>query len=189
MTTLSVMTTTTMKRTVAAGALILALVVGCGTAKARAQESSGATKGTEQERSKPAEAYRLDFSINELEDGKKINTRQYSLNLNANDDNEIRIAMHIPVEVKEGEIQNLDVSTSIWSRLRKYNDQLELSVRSTITNFATPDQAHDSRPVLRELKINASTLVLLGKPMMLGSVDDPNSKRQFQLEVTVTKLR
>jgi hypothetical protein len=43
--------------------------------------------------------------------------------------------------------------------------------------------------VIRQLKINASTLVLLGKPMVVGIVDDPNSKRQFQLEVTVTKLR
>jgi hypothetical protein len=43
--------------------------------------------------------------------------------------------------------------------------------------------------VLRQLNINASTLAVLGKPMILGSVDDPNSKRQFQLEVTVTKLR
>jgi hypothetical protein len=28
-----------------------------------------------------------------------------------------------------------------------------------------------------------------GKPMVIGSVDDPDSKRTFQLEVTVTKLR
>jgi len=28
-----------------------------------------------------------------------------------------------------------------------------------------------------------------GKAMVIGSVDDPNSKRQFQLEVTVTKLK
>jgi hypothetical protein len=30
---------------------------------------------------------------------------------------------------------------------------------------------------------------LPGKPMVVGSVDDPNSKREFQLEVTVTKLK
>ena len=36
---------------------------------------------------------------------------------------------------------------------------------------------------------SGSTLALLGKPMVMGSVDDPNSKRQFQLEVTMTKLR
>jgi hypothetical protein len=43
--------------------------------------------------------------------------------------------------------------------------------------------------VIRQLKISGSTLALLGKPMVMGSVDDPNSKRQFQLEVTMTKLR
>jgi hypothetical protein len=32
-------------------------------------------------------------------------------------------------------------------------------------------------------------VVVLDKPMLMGVVDDPNSKRQFQLEVTVTKLR
>jgi hypothetical protein len=37
--------------------------------------------------------------------------------------------------------------------------------------------------------ISGSTLVISDKPVIIGSVDDPNSKRQFQLEVTVTKLR
>ena len=76
------MIVTTIKKAVAAGALIVALGVGCGISQARSQESSGTTKTTEQEPSKPVEAYRLDFSITELEDGKKINTRQYSVNLN-----------------------------------------------------------------------------------------------------------
>jgi len=29
----------------------------------------------------------------------------------------------------------------------------------------------------------------MGKPLVVGSVDDPSSKKQFQLEVTVTKLK
>ena len=135
------------------------------------------------------EAYRLDFSINELEDGKTINSRKYSLNLNANDSNEIKIGTRVPVESKHEEFQYLDIGTSIWSKLQMRNGQLELAVRAETSNFATPDQAHDTRPVIRQFKINGSTLVTLGKPMMIGSVDDPNSKRQFQLEVTVTKLR
>jgi hypothetical protein len=44
-------------------------------------------------------------------------------------------------------------------------------------------------PLLRQLRINASTVAMPGKPTVIGVVDDPNSKRQFQLEVTVTKLR
>jgi hypothetical protein len=42
---------------------------------------------------------------------------------------------------------------------------------------------------VRQFKINASTLALLGKPMVVGSVDDQNSKRHFQLEVTVSKVK
>ncbi len=185
------MTATKVKKTVAAGVLIIALTVAGGISKARAQESIAATKSTSQEPAKSLEAYRLDFSINELEDGKKINTRQYSMNLNANDSNEVKIGTRVPVEAKQGEVQYMDVGTSIWSRLAMHNDQLELVVRAEISNFAIPEQAqgHDAHPVVRQFKINASTLALLGKSMVLGSVDDPNSKRQFQLEVTVTRLR
>jgi hypothetical protein len=178
----------TMIRIAVVGAFCLALVVASGTSRAWAQESSVSTKSAVQE---PLEAYRLDFSINELEDGKKINTRQYSMNLNGDDPNEIKIGTRVPVEGKQGEVQYIDVGTNIWSRLKVRNGQLDLTVHTEISNFAIPEQAqgHDSRPVIRQLKISASTLALLGKPMVLGSVDDPNSKRQFQVEVTVTKLR
>jgi hypothetical protein len=181
----------TIKKAVAAGALIVALGVGGGISQARAQESSGSTKTTEQEPSKPVEAYRLDFSITELEDGKKINTRQYSMNLNTNDSNEIKIGTRVPVEGKQGEVQYIDVGTNISGRLQMRNGQLELFVHAEMSNFAIPEQAQgrDPRPVIRQLKISGSTLALLGKPMVMGSVDDPNSKRQFQLEVTMTKLR
>jgi hypothetical protein len=185
------MTMVRVKKTVAAGALIAALAVSGGTSRALAQESGDSSKSTTLESSKPVEAYRLDFSVNELEDGKKINTRQYSMNLNANDANEIKIGTRIPVEPKAGEFQYIDVGTNIWSRLGVHNGQLELAVRADISNFAIPEQAsgHESRPVIRQLQIKASTVALLGKPMVVGSLDDPNSKRQFQVEVTVTKLR
>jgi hypothetical protein len=141
---------------------------------------------------KPVHAYRLDFSVNELEDGKKINTRQYSLNLNADDANEIKIGTRVPVETGQDQFQYLDVGTSIWCRIGERSDGVPLSVRAEISNFAPipgQDAVHSTRPVIRQFKINASTLALLGKPTVVGSVDDPNSKRQFQLEVTVTKLR
>ncbi len=175
----------------ALAALMIALMFAGGMNSARAQESTASAKSTAQEPTKSLEAYRLDFSVDELQDGKKMNTRQYSMNLNAGDSNELKIGTRVPVEGKQGEIQYIDVGTSIWSRLSSHNGQLELAVRAEISNFAMPEQAeaHDPRPVLRQLKISSSTLALLGKPMVVGSVDDPNSKRQFQLEVTVTKLR
>jgi hypothetical protein len=157
----------------------------------RAQDQSSA-KSPAEGPDKPVSAYRLDFSVNELEDGKKVNSRQYSLNLNSGDGNEVKIGTKVPVEVKEGEMQYIDVGTNIWSRVKERDNGLLLEARAEISSFANPDQAtrcSNSMPSLRQLRINASTVAFVGKPMVVGSVDDPGSRRQFQLEVTVTKLR
>jgi 3D (Asp-Asp-Asp) domain-containing protein len=175
------------KKMVVATALLLIMTAG-GISRASAQDSSKPKSAPETE--KAVNAYRLDFSVNEFEDGKKINTRQYSMNLNAEDANDIKIGTRVPVESKQGEFTYLDVGTSIWCRIGERPNGLPISVRAEISNFAMPDQqGQQVRPVLRQLSIRASTVAQLGKPMVVGSVDDPNSKRQFQLEVTVTKLK
>jgi|HubBroStandDraft_4_1064222.scaffolds.fasta_scaffold15990_5 hypothetical protein len=193
---------------------ILAFMIGWGLA-AHGQDSPAAksdadAKGLAQEKAKadtaaayervhqaawaalhPVHAYRVDFSLNELEDGKKINTRQYAVNVNSNESNEIKIGTKVPVETKDSEFQYMDVGTNVWCRIEERPDGVALSVRAENSNFAIPEQGagHDARPVIRQLKISGSTLALLDRPMIVGSMDDPNSKRQFQLEVTVTKLR
>jgi hypothetical protein len=65
-----------------------------------------------------------------------------------------------------------------------------VNVNTEISNFAVPDQQGASlRPAIRQMKIESSTIAIVGKQMVVGSVDDPNSKRQFQLEMVVTKLK
>lgn len=139
--------------------------------------------------------YRLDFAINELDDAKKINTRHYSMNLgigpsNVGPEKELKIGTRIPIEADQGKFQYLDVGTTVQAQLREFKGSTSLEARVEITNFATPDQAtKGGQPLLRQMIISGSTLVISDKPVIIGSVDDPNSKRQFQLEVTVTRLR
>jgi hypothetical protein len=141
-------------------------------------------------------AYRLDFTLTELEDGKKINSRQYSMNSRSEDWNEIKIGSRVPVESKGEEWQYLDVGTNIRCKLLDQTDMaslggsVALSVNADLSSFAIPEQQGQSvHPTIRQMKIGASTIAVVGKPMVVGVVDDPNSKRQFQLEVVVTKLR
>jgi hypothetical protein len=184
-----------MRKALRVGAIaILGFIIGWGVA-GHAQDAAPAKSGTEEKPTshmeKPVHAYRVDFSLNELEDGKKINTRQYSLNVNSNESDEIKIGTRVPVDAGRDEFQYLDLGTNVWCRIEDRSDGVALSVRAENSNFAVPEQGtgHDARPVIRQLKISGSTLAMLGKPMVVGSMDDPNSKRQFQLEVTVTKLR
>jgi len=162
-----------------------------GLARARAQEPA-TTKTKSDDSEKTLAAFRLDFALSESEEGKKLNTRHYSMNLvpGYSPSNEIKIGSRVPVEGKEGAMQYIDVGTNIWSRMTEHGDALQLEVKAELTNFANPEQeGQRSMPLLRQLRINASTVATLGKPTVVGVVDDPNSKRQFQLEVTVTKLR
>jgi hypothetical protein len=139
--------------------------------------------------------YRIEFAINELEDSKKINTRHYSMNLSVgpgvvSPTKGLKIGTRVPVEAEQGKFQYLDVGTNIEAQLREFKGSTSLDVRVEISNFATPDQASKGgQPLLRQMVISGSTLVVLDKPFIVGTVDDPNSKRQFQLEVTVTKLK
>ena len=193
-----------LKKIFVAVALVASLTLGPTAIRARAQDSAPAKAAAEA--AEPGHSYRLDFTLNEIEDGKKINSRQYAMNLNSGDQSELKIGTRVPVEVKQSEIQYLDVGTSIWCRLRDrgsrdvsergirdlswLGNDVMLNVRAELSNFAIPDQQGQSmRPAIRQMKIESSAIATVSKGMVIGTVDDPNSKRQFQLEVMVTKLK
>jgi len=157
------------------------------------------------EREKAIQPYRLDFSLNELDGGKKTNSRHYSLDLTAGNANEIKIGTRVPVVTAQAgtnalvntQWQYVDIGTSIWAHLRESQDdsqdyQLEVTVRSDVSDIDKGKEAIGagvSAPIIRQMKINGTTLLVIGKPIVIGTLDDPNSSRQFQLEVTATKLR
>ncbi|MGH9494794.1 MAG: hypothetical protein ACRD3B_07350 [Candidatus Sulfotelmatobacter sp.] len=185
-----------MLKRILVGSAGLLVVLATSILPAAAQEASK----TKSDAAQVGHAYRLDFTLNELEDGKRINFRQYSINLNGGDHSDIKIGTRVPVESgKAGEYQYLDVGTSIWCRMRDYRDvpwlgdDLLLDVQADISNFAGSDQPRQPGPMpgplIRQMKVNANTIAVVGKQISLGTVDDPNSKRQFQLEVTVVKLK
>jgi hypothetical protein len=179
-------------------AIILCLLWG-GLRVTQAQEGSADAKN-----GKPSvvQPYRLDFSFNELEGDKTVNTRHYTMNLTSAQSHEIKIGSRVPVasgttiktENFPIQFQYLDVGTTIWAQLRPTanSNEEELVVRSEVSNLDLTSEAGSASriaPVIRRINIDGSTLVTLGKPLLIGSMDDPNSKRQFQLEVTVTKLK
>lgn len=179
-----------LKKMLLAAGMMLAVALAPGL-RVSAQDAKPAP-----EAEKTPGAYRLDFLVSEMEDGKKINSRQYLMNSRSGDENEIKIGTRIPIESKDGQFNYLDVGTSIHCRLRDQVDMaglgsgVLLNIRADITNFAAPEQqGQHVPPVLRQLRIEASTIAAPGKPIVVGTVDDPGSKRQFQLDVTVTKLR
>jgi hypothetical protein len=172
--------------------IFLALVLGllCGVATRGQAQDSNLNKPDRPE-IKRESACHLEFSIIELEDGKKINVRHYSMNLTGGaPPREIKIGSRIPVESEQGKFQYLDIGTSIQARVYGKEDAPILDVSSEISSVGPTDQGvRLGQPVVRQLVISGSTLLIYDKLIAIGAADDPNSKRQYQLEVTATKIR
>jgi hypothetical protein len=158
--------------------------------RAGAQDDKEATKASGEH---PVTAYHLDFSINELEDGKKINTRHYSMDLatqNGFGSDEIKIGSRVPTQVEDGKFEYLDIGTSISVRMSSppVAGSTTINVQAEISGFADADQAKAGHPLIRQVRLSGSTIVVPDKLLIIGSADDPNSKRAFQLTVTATKV-
>lgn len=173
--------------------IVTALLLSGNTTLAHGQTADNTSAKTDNDQGKTAQAYRLDFSFNEVVDGKKVNTRNYTMDLMPQGGQEIKIGTRVPVVVgtggKDSQYQYIDVGTNIEAHLNRLTDtDVELRIKCEVSNI---DTTADSKiaPVIRQIKLEGATLLVVGKPLLIGSVDDPTSKRQFQLEVTVTKLR
>lgn len=182
-----------MRRATGVWLAAVSLVFWCGLIPLHAQEENKAAsqenKNEAEHHQKPVHAYRVDFSIHELEDGKKINTRHYTMDLNSGPWSEIKIGTRVPVSPTQGSFQYIDLGTSIDCEIGEQGEDVTLEVRSDFSNLSGPEEQHSTQPVIRQIKINGRTVTAIGKPVIIGAVDDPNSNRQFQLEATVTRLK
>ncbi|MGC2694191.1 MAG: hypothetical protein WA738_00215 [Candidatus Angelobacter sp.] len=140
--------------------------------------------------------YKLAFTIYELQDGKRINQRDYSLMLQADNRgaNTLKIGTKVPIDAGNGGVTYADVGFDLESSaIETVNNKLAVSISITLTNFAIPEVNTDprnagSRPVLRGVTQRVRTVLAPGKPQVITSMDDVNSNKRLQVEMTATKV-
>src|SRR5689334_2352589 len=143
-----------------------------------------------------APTYKLVFSIFELQEGKKINQRDYSILVEADDHsgNKLKIGTKVPIETGNGQFTYADVGLELECSLAEtVSNKLGLRVDLNISNLASPQQGADPRtaggqPIFRVVTQRVRAVVAPGKPQIITSMDDVNSTKRMQVEVTATKV-
>jgi hypothetical protein len=140
--------------------------------------------------------YRLDFKISELEDGKKLNSRSYTLLIYPHETGKLRIGTQVPIQAGEGKFTYTDVGQNIDCQVRSETERMVgVNVDMDFSNFGSTEQlktaggATSGNPVLQRFRITTRTDLELGKPTVINTFDDPSSKRTYQIEVTATRVR
>lgn len=136
--------------------------------------------------------YRVDLKISEIEGGKKLNSRTYSLLIEPHLTGKLRVGARIPVPINaeaSKQVQYVDVGQNIDCTVRSESErEVVLNVDLDFSNFVMSDLPQ-ADTALRQFRVTDQVALELGKPSIVSSFDDPGSKRTIQIEVTAVRVK
>jgi hypothetical protein len=144
--------------------------------------------------------YKLTFVMYELDDGKRTNQREYMMIVKAEyQPSSIKVSTRVPIYTEQTgtdkKITYIDAGLILRCSLKEQVDhKLQFHSDNEISGFARPEQIANSgnassfAPVLRTTRTESWALLTLGKPAVFTTVDDINSTKRMQIEVTATKV-
>lgn len=154
-----------------------------------------AAYGQEVAKERPHGNYRLEFVLKQLEHGKVISTRHYVISVGfvGNNSNlgQIRTGDRVPVDVGGDKgVNYIDIGFNCDARImvdRVANDnKLPIEVDWDMSTMPQAADHTQGAGIIRQNRVRSAPLVELGKPTVVGSVDNLTSDQQFELDVTVT---
>lgn len=145
--------------------------------------------------------YKLEFTVHQFENGKKINDRSYSVIVErgrARDDANkysLKAGSKVPVAVGSSSASTsqytyMDIGMNFDCRLWGRDDDLTLQITVEVSSISTPPQQGSSmQPTVRQAKADLVSPIAGTKPVTIASFDEVDAPRRMDIEVTATKLR
>jgi hypothetical protein len=142
----------------------------------------------------PRHFYRLDFVLREMDDGKPLNQRTFTMSVSADpaDTRErtwwnLRAGTRLPMRDPNG-TNYVDVGVNLDITARDADNALQLEVTAEISSVAT-EAASNAAPPIRQLKVKGAVFAPLGKQTLVFTAEDPASRHQFELQVTPVRAK
>lgn len=138
-----------------------------------------------------AVVYRVNYKVDEMENGKTINSHSYTIMVKAGSKARLRITSRVPYGMAKNAIQHEDIGMKIDCTISKYEGSLVIHTKLEMTSRTGkgPGPLFESIPVFGELQIENVTVATVGKPALVGSAAAVVSNRQYVVEVTATNAR
>jgi len=146
----------------------------------------------------PPKFYKLDFAVKEVDGGKVLNARTYSVEVSTEPERGtspacvIRTGSKVPMMTAGANPQFtfIDVGVNIDCRaVREVSGGLTLGVNAEVSSaLQEPVTPTSLPPIIRQNRWSSTVLVPVKKPTVIFSSDDVASKRQMQLELTATPI-
>lgn len=148
---------------------------------------------------KTKKLYRLTYTITEIDGGKRIGVQHFALIVSSGGKTILKEGSKVPVitgTLNEGgttqnsQVQYLDVGLNIEASLDGYLDGVRLRTQVEQSSVAEEKSSVSIQdPVIRQTTLDGTSTLVLGKPLVLGSLDIPDSTRHQEIEVVAELVR
>ena len=176
-----------------------------GTSKRDDSQAEAASRSGSSD-ARARDTYKLNYTVTELEDGKKLNTRTYSLMCENEASSQasrwgahLRVGSRVPVATGSfvpapsnggTQFQYIDIGMNIDANMNTMDDG-GLTLASTVEMSSVAESGvagTSTNPVIRQLRASTNSVLTPDKPIILSTADDVGSKRRFEVQVVATKV-
>ncbi len=140
-----------------------------------------------------AAVYRLNFAIHEMDSGKRLNTRNYTMLLESGGKGVLKVGTKVPIATAPGpntQYTYIDVGVNVDARIVEQGSQLRLNANIEVSNLGA-ERENQGRPMpqVRQLRSDVDAWIPAGKPTPVVTLDDPATSKHYEIEVTATKVK
>src|SRR5215469_3944732 len=136
--------------------------------------------------------YRLTYTLTETEGGKRVGTQHFAMIVVSGRKTVLKQGNRVPlvtgtVSTSGGgqtQVQYMDIGLNIDASIEESADGVKLNTsveQSSITQEKSGLGAQD--PIVRQAKLEGTSILTAGKPLILGSMDFPSTARRLDIEV------
>jgi type II secretory pathway component GspD/PulD (secretin) len=148
----------------------------------------------------PRKTYRLTYTITEVDDGKRVGTQHYSMVLVSSQRTTMKQGSKIPVATgtvtengspaTQTQFTYLDVGLNFDATLDESVNGVRLRSKAEQSSLGSDKLiAGISEPVVRQAVLEGTSILTPGKPLILGSLDIPDSTRRLDIEVVMDVVK
>ena len=149
---------------------------------------------------RPRKTYRLTYTVTELDGTKRIGVQHYSLVAIPGQRTLLKEGSRVPVVTANynatsttgprADVTYLDVGLNFDATIDEAANNMRLRTKveqSSIAELTSGPPSQD--PVIRQTLTEGSSMITLGKPLTLGSIDIPGSTRHLDIEVIAEAVK
>jgi type II secretory pathway component GspD/PulD (secretin) len=144
---------------------------------------------------RPKKIYRLTYTMNEMDGGKRVGTQHFSMIVAEKQRVTLKQGSRVPVATgsmgatgtaQQTQFQYLDVGMNFDATVTPVTGGVELNSKVEQTSVAEEKSGVGPQdPVVRQTQVQGTSILMLGKPLVLGSVDVPGTTRRLEVEALI----